>query len=337
MMDPQREIEELRAGVSCAAVLERASPPWRLDKKESSQHCLKYRRAAGEIVIVTHGGAGWWDPNSEAKGDVFSLVQHLEPALNFGEVRKVLRPLAGVRPDFPPAERVGNERGAPALVAERWARRPRLRRRSEAWRYLAGRGLPDELLITAARSDVVREGPHGSAWFAHRDRQGLVIHVDVRGPTYKGSLTGGRKALFAFPCPYQPHRTRLVIAEAPIDALSLAAIERLREDTVYAATGGGMGPSTIDALKARLLVLKNSPDALLESATDANPAGDRYAACHESIAESLDVPFKRLRPPIEGGDWNDALRASAEGDRRHEAPRFPKPSRSTRSSNALGS
>jgi hypothetical protein len=337
MMDPQREIEELRAGVSCAAVLERASPPWRLDRHESSQHCLKYRRAAGEIVIVTHGGAGWWDPNSEAKGDVFSLVQHLEPALNFGEVRKALRPLAGVRPDFPPAERVGNERGAPVLVAERWARRPRLRRRSEAWRYLAGRGLPDELLIVTARSDVVLEGPHGSAWFAHRDRQGLVIHVDVRGPTYKGSLTGGRKALFAFPCPYQPHRTRLVIAEAPIDALSRAAIERVREDTVYAATGGGMGPSTIDALKARLLALKNSPDALIESATDANPAGDRYAARHKDIAESLDVPFKRLRPPIEGADWNDALRASAEGDRRNEAPRFPKPSRSTRSSNALGS
>ena len=83
MKDPQREIEELRAGVSCATVLERASPPWRLDRHESSQHCLKYRRAAGEIVIVTHGGAGWWDPNSEAKGDVFSLVQHLEPSPQF--------------------------------------------------------------------------------------------------------------------------------------------------------------------------------------------------------------------------------------------------------------
>ncbi len=318
-MDPQREIEALRAGVSCAAVLERARPPWRLDKKESSRHCLKYRRAAGEIVIVTHGGAGWWDPNSEAKGDVFSLVQHLEPALNFGEVRKALRPLAGVRPDFTPAERVGNQRGAPVFVAERWARRPRLRRRSDAWRYLAGRGIPDELLIAAARSDVVREGPHSSAWFAHRDRQGLVIHVDVRGPTYKGSLTGGRKALFAFPCPYHPHRTRLVLAEAPIDALSLAAIERLREDTVYAATGGGMGLSTIDALKARLLALKNSPNALLESATDANPAGDLYAPRHEAIAQDLDVPFKRLRPPIEGGDWNDALKASVRRDRRREA------------------
>jgi hypothetical protein len=77
MKDPQREVEELRAGVNCATVLEKATPPWLLDRKESSKRCLKYRRGAGEIVIVTHGGAGWWDPNSDAKGDVFRLVQHL--------------------------------------------------------------------------------------------------------------------------------------------------------------------------------------------------------------------------------------------------------------------
>ncbi len=98
MKDPQREVEELRAGVNCAMVLEKATPPWLLDRKESSKRCLKYRRGAGEIVIVTHGGAGWWDPTSDAKGDVFRLVQHLEPSLNFGEVRKMLRPLAGVNP-----------------------------------------------------------------------------------------------------------------------------------------------------------------------------------------------------------------------------------------------
>ena len=95
MKDPQQEVEELRAGVNCATVLEKATPPWLLDRKESSQLCLKYRRGAGEIVIVTHGGAGWWDPNSDAKGDVFDLVQHLKPSLNFGEVRKALRPLRG--------------------------------------------------------------------------------------------------------------------------------------------------------------------------------------------------------------------------------------------------
>ena len=112
MKDPQREVEELRAVVNCATVLEKATPPWLLDRKESSKRCLKYRRCAGEIVIVTHGGAGWWDPNSDAKGDVFRLVQHLEPALNFGEVRRC----CGRWPGFDPISRRPSARATSAAL-----------------------------------------------------------------------------------------------------------------------------------------------------------------------------------------------------------------------------
>ena len=73
------------------------------------------------------------------------------------------------------------------------------------------------------------------------------MHVDIRGPAYKGSLTGGAKSLFRLP-PEGPALPRLVVAEASIDALSVAAIENVRADTLYAATGGGMGPGTIAAL-----------------------------------------------------------------------------------------
>ena len=109
-------------------MLEKATPPWLLDRQAKLQRerrRLKYRRGAGEIVIVTHGGAGWWDPNSDAKGDIFRLVQHLEPSLNFGEVRKMLRPLAGVRPDFTPAERARDKRGPPIPVGQSMGRAPR--------------------------------------------------------------------------------------------------------------------------------------------------------------------------------------------------------------------
>jgi hypothetical protein len=55
------------------------------------------------------------------------------------------------------------------------------------------------------------------------------------------------------------------------------------------------------------------PNALLLSATDANGPGDRFAERHRSLANEFGVPFARLRPPIEGGDWNDVLRVRAEG------------------------
>jgi hypothetical protein len=96
MTRDDREIEELRHKVHCAVVLERTPPPWKLDRKESTRLSLKYRRGKGEILIVSHGGKGWWDPTSEARGDVFGLVQRLEPGLNFGHVRKRLREFAGI-------------------------------------------------------------------------------------------------------------------------------------------------------------------------------------------------------------------------------------------------
>jgi hypothetical protein len=104
----------------------------------------------------------------------------------------------------------------------------------------------------------------------------------------------------------------LVLTEAAIDALSLAAIENLRGDTLYAATGGGMGPGTIVALEALLVDIAMLPDALFCSATDANGPGDRFADRHQSLARKFGIPFARLRPPIEGGDWNEILRAQSE-------------------------
>jgi Toprim-like len=82
-----------------------------------------------------------------------------------------------------------------------------------------------------------------------------------------------------------------------IDALSLAAIENLRGDTLYAATGGGMGPGTIAALETLLVELARLPEALFCSAADANGPGDRFAGRHQSLAKEFGIPFARLRPP----------------------------------------
>jgi hypothetical protein len=104
--------------------------------------------------------------------------------------------------------------------------------------------------------------------------------------------------------------SRLVITEGPIDALSVAAREGIRSDTLYAATGGGMGPRTIDALLAACGALRDVPGARVESAVDANGAGDRYAERHAEIAYAAGVAYVRLRPP-EGLDWNEVLKREA--------------------------
>jgi hypothetical protein len=100
------------------------------------------------------------------------------------------------------------------------------------------------------------------------------------------------------------------VTEAPIDALSLAAIEGLRADTLYVATGGGMGPGALAALARELARIAAFPNGVLHSATDANAAGERYAARHAEMAATACVAFERLTPAI-GVDWNDVLKQAS--------------------------
>jgi predicted nuclease with TOPRIM domain len=99
------------------------------------------------------------------------------------------------------------------------------------------------------------------------------------------------------------------VCEAAIDALSLASIERECDDTLYAATAGGMGPATVAALHQFLQVLAADPAGLLIAATDADLAGRRYAARLHEMATEAGVRFDTILPPDGLNDWNDALRA----------------------------
>jgi len=304
------EIQHLKASLSCAVLLERLPPVWRLDHAESTRRCLKYRRGAGEIVIVNHDGRGWWDPLSEAKGDIFSLVRHLEPGLNFTQARHMLRGFVGIAPTFPEALRTRRVRAPRLPVTQRWTRRQPLSPGSPAWLYLTTRrGLPDHILVAADAADAIREGTHGSAWFAHRDGVGHLTGIEMRGPAWRSFSVGGDKTLFRLPGgPGRP--SRVIVCEAAIDALSLAAIEGCRLDTLYTATAGGMGPATIAALQQLLQILSSGAAGMLIAATDADSAGRRYAAKLYEMTTEAGVRFDAILPPDGLNDWNDALRAT---------------------------
>ncbi|MDR3487163.1 MAG: DUF3991 and TOPRIM domain-containing protein [Bradyrhizobium sp.] len=310
MNGQEEELIRLRASVNCATVLERLGAGWALDLTESTRRALKFRRGPGEILIVNHDGKGWFDPLSEAKGDIFSLVQHLEPALNFGQVRRRLRAVAGVAFAYP-EQIAAPAREVNAVPAERWAERPPLRRGSAVWRYLTKtRCLPEDILRAADAADVVREGPYGSAWFAHRDHGGALTGIEMRGPEFRGFTADGAKALFRFGAGLGPF-SRLAIFEAPIDALSMAAFEKLRTDTIYVATTGGMGPGTVLALKQLFAELSNQPNPIVAIATDNDAPGERHAKRLTALIEEANLAWERAKPPGNAKDWNKFLQIRA--------------------------
>ncbi|KQT63278.1 MULTISPECIES: DUF3991 and toprim domain-containing protein [unclassified Aureimonas] len=292
----KRDIEDLRGRVACAAVLEKAG--FAIDVKESTRRAVKHRRGC-EIVIVIHDGRGWFDPLSDAKGDLFSLVMHLD-GVDFAEAVTRIADLIGFVASDPAWKRQSRTSDLEANVPDRWTTRRKPWTGSATWRYLSEvRFLPDAIIGAALGQDVLREGPAGSMWAAHTDAAGAVTGWEERGPDWRGFASGGAKTLFRLG---PADAERFCVTEAAIDAMSLAAIEGLREGTLYLSTGGGWSPAT-EAAIGELVVRAG---VQLVAATDANSQGETFATRCQDIAEAAHCGWLRLRPSAE--DWNAVLK-----------------------------
>ena len=291
----QSDLEELKEKVFCPAVLETAG--FAIDKRESTRRAVKYRRG-DEIIIVIHDGKGWFDPLSDAKGDVFALVEYLD-RIPFAAALSAVADLVGFTPSVSVWIRPRKDRAPDQTVEERWNARRKPRPGSATWRYLTNtRGIREAVLRHANAADLLREGPRGSIWAGHRDEAGRITGWEERGPEWRGFASGGAKVLFRLGA---ADATRLCVTEAAIDAMSLASIERLRPGTAYLSTGGGWSPLTDAALRS----LAARPDVLLVAATDANDQGERYAERLRMLAEEAGCNWQRLKPSAE--DWNACL------------------------------
>ena len=312
----KQELEELKGKVPCAAVLEHRG--FALDVKESTRKAMKYRRDAA-IIIVIHDGKGWFDPLSDAKGDVFRLVEHLN-GVSFVEAMNDVAGLVGFVPTQPAWERPSRDREPDLSIGERWETRRKPWRGSATWRYLSDtRRLPECIIHAAVGAKVLREGPHGSMWAAHRDAHGIVTGWEERGPDWRGFATGGAKVLFRLG---RPEALRLCVTEAAIDAMSLAALEGLRVDTLYLSTGGGWSPATDAAIRA----LADKTGAQLVAATDNNAQGDIYAARLLDLAGEVGCGAARLHPVAD--DWNSDLKQEQDEKEKYEGGRLPHARRS---------
>ena len=288
------DIDQLKTAVICPALLE--NDGWKVDLRESTPKAIKYRRSEGEIIIVVHNGRGWFDPTSDAKGDVFSLAQRLGSP-DFASAVKAVADLIGFEQTAPAWQR-SSRQGTPASVVQRWSARVRPTPGSSAWNYLTKvRAIPEAIVSEASAAGILREGPKGSVWAGHTNLTGQTIGWEERGPDWRGFASGGAKSLFVLG---RGERLRVCITEAAIDAMSLAALEQ-RDDSLYASTGGGWAPATAEMI----VTLVSRAGAQLVAACDGNDQGDIYAARLREIASATGADFMRLWPEAE--DWNEQL------------------------------
>lgn len=290
------EIERLRETVACDAVL--LASGFSVDRKESTPRAVKFRRG-GEIIIVTHAGRGWFDPLSDDKGDIFRLAAHLHQ-VGFVECCAHVANLVGFRPSAPEWKDPPTLLETQPSAAARWAARRQPWVASATWRYLRwNRMLPACVIRAAIMQDILREGPRGTMWALHTGDMGEVTGWEERSAQWRGFATGGHKILFRFG---EADAFRICVAEAAIDAMSLAALEGIRAGTLYVSTGGGWSPGTEAAL--RTLAARSRVEMV--AATDANSQGDAYADRLRCLSENVGCAWRRLRPPAD--DWNEVLK-----------------------------
>jgi hypothetical protein len=294
------DIEALRARVGCTAMLEHEG--FAIDLKESTRRAVKFRRE-DDIIIVIHDDKGWFDPRSDAKGDVFALANYLLGG-GFSEALVAVCELVAYQPTLPAWERPARLFNVDATIPERWDHRKRPGRSSATWTYLTRhRAIPGHVVRKAIDAELLREGPYGSAWAKHVDGSGEIIGWEERGPDWRGFSTGGAKQLFRFGV---TTARRICVTEAAIDAMSLAAIEETRGDTLYVSTGGGWSPLTAQALET----LASQRHTQLVAATDNNVQGEVFADRIRQMADAAGCDFSRLKPRVE--DWNEELKQRRE-------------------------
>ena len=166
--------------------------------------------------------------------------------------------------------------------------------------YLEGRGIPVELATAAGVLYSPRFYGRPAVLFPLRDRDGELVGVggryvdglEERDKNAPKTRTAGRKKLGLFATPGALEAERMVITEAPIDALTLALV----------------------GVPAIALEGTNWPDWLPKAAAfkpavialDADAAGDEATAKLTAVLSRFGAKVERWRPAL-GKDWNKAL------------------------------
>ncbi len=336
-MNAQTENQILKAAVLCPNVLEKAG--WQTDDNPGGEALVWRERNAppsAPSIVTTHNGQGFFVPGTATKGDVFDLVGYLDPALaSFPARRASVAGMAApadlerARAAMPP--NITITPGAPdaakrSSYTRLWVTHHPLKEGSPAYTWLTEqRGIHPIVVQAAIAQEELREGPKATVWAAHRNPTGELTGWDTEGPGFRNFASNATKSLFTLDAA-NGNATRIVVADTPIEAMSLATIERMRNDTIYAAVSGTVGRETAATLRA--YIDRIDPNTLsIVVATPTTEAGNALAERIAAIGHTANFVPDRIFPSHGQKDFNamltrDTITRATENDGTAE-PRRP--------------
>ncbi len=170
--------------------------------------------------------------------------------------------------------------------------------------WLKSRGITEEVLKSPRFYGRVFQGHFRNAVFPHF-KQGVVCGLELRNENTYLFVRGSEKTLWR--SNIRKKDDHMIIAEAPVDAISYQILHSLNA-AFYVATGGGISRQQSDIVRKAITdLLRIKKISLI---TDNDKSGDKLTnrlsrVINEAGYEGV---LTRHSPDIRGFDWNDVLK-----------------------------
>jgi len=270
-----------------------------IDRRRSTRTSAVLRHDSGHKIVVSVEAGRWIYFSIGDEKDAGSILDFVmnRAGISLGRARVVLRGWLGL-------ERTAKPLQSPPTLKRRSIDRQSLARAYDAFSpiepndYLNSRDISCYLDPCFAGS--IRVNNNNEVVFPHFDAEGLCGYErkGIHGAYFSA---GGTHGLWRSDS--QASDRDLLVAESPIDAMSVFELKQIKRSRLL-ATSGSLSARQIDLVIDEAKKLERPK---LFIAFDADESGDAMA---ERLIQAYPSSFvQRLRPPAK--DWNEALKGAS--------------------------
>lgn len=281
-----------------------ASYGYSIHKKKSTRHSVVMNHINGDKIVISKRNGIWvyfsvFDDNDNGTIVDFTLNRTAE---NYSQVLQELKQFDPTSlPDINQCK--STKLQEKKFDPERIARLFNMCSPIFESAYLTSRGISKNVLSDSRFVGRIFKDYYNNVAFPHFEK-GAAFALELKNKD-RGILVSGSKKTF-WRSNIRPRDNTIVIAEAPINALSYFALKPLQE-AFYVATSGSPSPFQFDCIIKSLSKLNRIKKAILIGDHDA--AGIRFnEKFNNAIRQSInDIEIVKDMPKAEGFDWNDVL------------------------------
>lgn len=271
--------------------------------RKSSQHCTVLKRGSDHVLVTLapEGHLIWSTGERHVGGSILDAAMHFVPGCkNLGHARRELRPwLAGGLPFVADAPVSTPEPDRLSVLAQLARCQPI----DAGHAFLRSRHLTEWLLRLPSLADRVLQDARGNAVFVYHDSEG-PCGLELRNDGFKGFTEGSVRGLWH--ASDSQRIDTLILAESPIDALSIPTMQGNWEGMRLIAFGGSISERQRGLIQRAAERLPER--CLVKLCFDRDQSGDRYCQIIEQVlAESGRDDLAIMRSPPKHKDYNEDL------------------------------